>query len=349
MQVIKLTLPFLFMSIHPLKKILAPLVGLVLVAATATACGSDDDGASGATDNLPAGEGTTEYPLDLETEYGTTTLEERPDRVVAYGGLGPELALSLGITPVASNDWEQFSSFLADHGAGDIGTILEPVDGNVPVEAISAEEPDLILVNTTEQTDVDQLSEVAPVLAYGYSWGPDGTDWREQLEKLGEATDLAGAAADVEKTHDESLGAIREDHPEYADHTANFISDRGGQVNVEAYTGSPAEEFFVQLGFRPFGKAEEFSDTETVSGERFADLDADVIFIYDPSDGTPTLSGSDAFQNLDAVKNDLAFPLTPSDDDPFPGTLAVGLRDPAPLTDVWLAENIEELLGDRLA
>lgn len=336
------------MLTHSLKKLAAPLFGLVLVAGTVTACSSDADDASDASSRLPAGEGTTEYPLELDTEYGSTTLEDRPEKIVAYGGLGPELALSLGITPIASNDWEQFSSFLSEYGADDIDTILEPVDGNVPVESISAEDPDLIVVNTTEQSVFDQLSQVAPVLAYSYSWGENGTDWREQLARLGEATDLAEAAANVESTHDDAIQAIRDENPEFAEYSANFISDKGDNVDVESFAGSPGEEFFAQLGFQPFEKAEEFTNTDVVSGERYADLAADVMFIYDPSGGMPTLSGSQAFQNLPAVQNDLAFPLELSDDDPFPGTMAVGLRSPAPLTNVWLAEHIVDLLGDKL-
>lgn len=337
-----------FRRLRTTRRFAAPLLGLALIAATATACGSGDSGPD-ATDHLPAGEGKTSYPVDLDTEYGTTTLEERPEKIVAYGGLGPELALSLGITPVASSDWEKFSPFLSEHGADDIGTILEPVDKNVPIESISAEDPDLIVVNTTEQKEFDQLSEVAPVLAYGYSWGPGGADWQQQLADLAEATDLQDKAAEVEKTHDAAIQTVRDEHPEYADHSANFISDKGGSVYAESFGGSPGEEFFTRLGFRPWENAGEFpSASEKVSGERFGDLGADVMFIYDPAGGLPTLSQSAAYRNLPAVKNDLAFDLVSSDTDPFPMVLAVGLRSPAPLTDAWLAENVSDLLGDRL-
>lgn len=332
-----------------LRTLAAPVLGLTLLAGAVTACGSDDGDSPDASAHLPAGDGATSYPVTLETGYGSTTLEERPDRIVTYNGLGTELALSLGITPVASGDWEQFSSFLSDFGADDIDTVLEPVDGNVPLEAISAAEPDLIVVQTPEQKDVDQLAKIAPVLAYDYSWEPGEKDWQGQLADLAEATDLASRAEEVVQTHGEAVAAVRDEHPEFADHSANFISDKGGSVYVESYGGSPAEEFFSQLGFRKWEDAGDYTSAfNKVSPEKFGDLGADVIFVYDPSGEMPTLDGNRIFDNLPAVKADRMYRLVNTDDDPLAMTMAVGLRAPAPLTDAWLAEHVAALLGDTL-
>lgn len=58
--------------------------------------------ASEASSLLPAGEGTTEYPLTLETPFGETVLEERPERVAVVSAVGvdTESLLALNAVPV---------------------------------------------------------------------------------------------------------------------------------------------------------------------------------------------------------------------------------------------------------
>ncbi len=52
---------------------------------------------------LPAAEGTTTYPLTLESPYGTGILEKRPERVAAIvpNAVDTEMLLALGVKPAA--------------------------------------------------------------------------------------------------------------------------------------------------------------------------------------------------------------------------------------------------------
>ena len=54
---------------------------------------------------LPAAEGTTTYPLTLESPYGTSILEKRPERVAAIvpNAVDTEMLLALGVKPVLSS------------------------------------------------------------------------------------------------------------------------------------------------------------------------------------------------------------------------------------------------------
>ncbi|MDN6376891.1 MULTISPECIES: ABC transporter substrate-binding protein [Corynebacterium] len=340
-----------------------------------TACGSDDsstdatttdspagstaDTGSTATDLMPAGEGTTTYPMSVETPLGTAELTERPDKIIAYGGVTTELALSLGFTPSAANDWSSTRSFLADYGADGIGDVLEPPDGQVPVEAIAALDPDLIIYSGGQDADKTyaQLSAISPTMGYGAASTDKGRPWSEQLADLGTATDLQDAADTVQQDHDDALAAVREDHPEYAGRTATFISDKGGSIYFETYGGGPGEAFFSSLGFDTLPTAGKYSENTQLSEENIADVEADVIFVYDPSNGIPTLKANPTFTAFPAYKEDRVYALPAghqkdgeeqSDAEKLGTTMAVGLSSPAPLTEQWMAEQIVDKIDDSL-
>ena len=149
---------------------------------------------------LPAGEGTTEYPLTLETPFGETALEERPERVAVVSAVGvdTESLLALNAVPVfavAKYDgedpwlpedlWEQVE-FTEQGDAGE----------EISAESIAASEPDLIVnlqaYETFDQNRFDQLSSIAPVL---YA-DAEETSWQDVLNSLGKTLDLETAAAE---------------------------------------------------------------------------------------------------------------------------------------------------------
>lgn len=318
----------------------------------AVACSGDDssDGGEKATEFMPAGEGQSSYPLDVTTNVGTATLDKRPERVVTYGGLATELAVSLGITPVASDDWRTYNSFLEEKGAGKIPETIESVDNGAPTEAIAEADPDLIayFAWSDQGKAFEQLSSIAPVIVY------DSIDvsWRQQLDDLALATDLPGAAAKVVEDNETGLAGVRDRHPEWEGKSAEFISDKGGGIYIESYGGSTGEKFFHTLGFVSPKIAEKYNSSNAGSGneiskEHIGLLDADVIFVY-TSKGMPTLSADKTFQNFEAVKKGLVFPLYYDDpDNEDPVAVAVGLRQPGPLGEIWLAEYFENLMGDK--
>ena len=102
--------------------------------------------AQGASVLLPEGEGSTQYPLTLETPFGHTVLDKRPERVavVSAVGVGTESLLALDAAPVFAvakydgedpwlpNDlWEQVE-FTEQGDAGE----------EISAEAIAASEPE---------------------------------------------------------------------------------------------------------------------------------------------------------------------------------------------------------------
>lgn len=318
------------------------------------ACSGDgeDTGNGDATEFMPAGDGRSSYPLKITTSVGTAELEQRPERVVTFGGVSTEVALSLGIVPVASDDWTTYSSHLEDDGAARIPQIIDPVESGAPTEAIAEADPDLIVYFSWKDQgrDFDQLSSIAPVIVYDST----DVDWRTQVRDLALATDLGDAGDAALQKNDTAMAGIRDEHPEWKGKTAEFISDKGGGIYFESYGGSTGEKFFHSLGFTSPEVAGKYNSSNSgtknqISTENIGELDADIIFVY-CSKGMPTLSASSTFQGFEAVKKGLVFPMEYDDpDNKEPVSVAVGLRQPGPLTEVWLAEYFERLLGDKVA
>ena len=130
---------------------LAVLLGL-------TACGADDDPAAGsaASGTSPAEDA---FPVTLDTEFGTTTVEEAPERVVVLGLTDADAVLALGVTPVAVQQWlPQFAEYGVGPWAEDL--IAEAVDGgetevlpntgvvDYDVEEVAALRPDLVVASS---------------------------------------------------------------------------------------------------------------------------------------------------------------------------------------------------------
>ena len=155
--------------------------------------------AQGASVLLPEGEGSTQYPLTLETPFGHTVLDKCPERVAVVSAVGVDteslLALdAVQVFAVAKYDgedpwlpkdlWEQVE-FTEQGDAGE----------EISAEAIAASEPDLIVklqaYETFDQDRFNQLSRVAPVL---YTDAEQPT-WQDVLTSLGETQDLRDAAA----------------------------------------------------------------------------------------------------------------------------------------------------------
>ena len=88
------------------------LVALVALTVALAACGSDDDddtaadASADASDEAaaPAGDGNG-FPVEIEHTYGTTTIEEAPERIVTVGLTDQDTAIALGTVPVGITQW----------------------------------------------------------------------------------------------------------------------------------------------------------------------------------------------------------------------------------------------------
>lgn len=305
-------MPFATLASRSTAVVAATLVALLAL----SGCSASDDASDNATSDsslLPAAEGTTSYPLALETAYGETTLEERPERIAVIGGLGDqESVLALDIAPVVGSDsgmyyWNEGTRF------DEVDTFVDPWADAFEFEKLLAAEPDLIVASTYGklEDDFERLASIAPVLVVepsgDYAW-----DWRELVRSVGEATDLA-SLAEREITETESrITEAAEAHPEYNGRTVSIIINRGQEAGIQfVNTGaSPATELLDELGFAEHPNIAELDKLEwgDVSIENIGLVDAEALVVArHGGDGTVEaatewLEGNPLYQQLGAVQ-----------------------------------------------
>lgn len=239
------------------------------------------------------GSGGAELIGTASTMFGEIEVPAPEDgelTVVALGWSDAEMALALGVVPVAVYDWQSFGA--EGKGVGPWATelfgdvepeILERGDESLNYEQISGLEPDLIL-NTrsaNDEDEFDRLTEIAPTV-----YGPEGagafaTQWRDQLALIGDAVGKADEAesliADVEGQIEDAAAA----NPDFEGTTVASVSKFGDAYG--AYLpGDGRFDLLAELGFVNNPAIEELESSgfyAEVSAENVSVFDADTAVI----------------------------------------------------------------------
>lgn len=316
---------------------------------------------------LPPGEGTTEYPLELETAWGTTVLEERPTRVAAVQQTAQdaEILAALGVTPVLMSDAVDKAAVWTRDALDALPAPAEstyPSDSSTPpFETVAASEPDLVIATGTDlSVGFDDLAAIAPVVA-----APTADDveasWEDNLRRIAEALDLSAAGEQVIEDYRTHFADVAAAHPDLQGLTASYSVFYGGSTGLTYFTptGSDAEQVFLDLGFAPNPNAEDFADTPTVSPELYSKLDSDVIIISDNNSAEfEQMTDNAVFAQLPAVRDNhlavlnLLDPSCPNGyvfhDTCNPGNLAWALARLGPLSGTWAAERLVDVVNTTL-
>lgn len=273
----------------PARRRRAVLAAAVLSTLTLAAC-------TGTTTEEPQDEPAAQdsaFPVTIEHAFGSTTIDEAPERVVTWGWGSTDATVALGVTPVAipfqayGGDEEGVLPWIREalEAAGkEIPTVLPDTGDDVPFEDIAMAEPDVILAQysgiTAEQYET--LRAIAPVVAY--AGDPWSTPWRDVVTIAGEALGEQDAAAEVLAGIDEQIATHRSEHPEFEGLTLATAWDVGGTFYVYA-DEDPRVEFMLDLGFENAPAVETLDTDEspfylTLSYERLDELQSDVLVAY---------------------------------------------------------------------
>lgn len=307
---------------------------------------------------LPAAEGKASYPMTLSSPYGETVLQKRPERIAAIvpNGIDTELLLSLGVTPVLNSSMISEGGYLEAYGAADLQRYEFVRGEDVPMEAIAAAKPDLIVTvgwvpGFGEVKDIyGRLAKIAPVLTSPAS-DQRVVAWQESIRILGDALDLRDAAESVIKEHDELFAEIRKEHLEFAQQTATWAIYYGAANGLQYFSqpGSAPEHFLTDLGFDPNPSAAEFAGDTTVSDEMISKIDADVLILGQSAATTPEemdthVTGTTLFKNLGAVKSGKFVLLPPKTADG--GDLLWAITSGGPIGNAWAAKQVVPMIAD---
>ncbi len=345
----------------PRARISSLAASIVLAALVLTGCSTSPTSADGADSSdslLPAAEGTTEYPFTLETAWGETVLEERPERiaVVTSGGVDTQVLLSLGVTPTLASDLVTRSVPTMEAISTEIETLYESdFDNPYPLETIAANNPDLIIATNDDLTDVyDDLSEIAPVLAHSDAADIDQITWQDRIALIGEALDLSDDAANVVSDTDEFFANFREEYPEFDGLTASKITVYGGDYGMYYDAEATTTTLLSQMGFASNPVDEQFLGNDgDISAEMIGLLQSDVLIIgyNEGTDIDSLLTGQSLYQTLPAVQNGHSIVIESLDssyvvnDVESDGELGWDIARSGPLSSPWAATRLAEVIS----
>ncbi|MEV6267799.1 iron-siderophore ABC transporter substrate-binding protein [Kribbella sp. NPDC051936] len=296
-------------------KVVSAVSAVLLATTTLAACGNDGDKQA----ESSAGAAQSGFPVTLKNTFGETTITTKPERIVTLGWNAQDVVYALGETPVGMPKVtygptpEGVTAWDAGKFDKSKTTLLDTGD-KYPFEQIAALKPDVILApyEGFDEATYKTLSGIAPTVAYpGAPWQ---TTWQDQTLLVGEAL---GRKADAEKLItgiQDKIKQVAAEHPEFKDKTITVGSF--GPENYIYMPGDPRVQILNEMGFKnaPGVEALEKTNTKkefslTVSKEKVADVDADVLIAYVDGIGTQKFLADPVYSSLDAVKTGGAYPL----------------------------------------
>ncbi|QPC81347.1 ABC transporter substrate-binding protein [Phototrophicus methaneseepsis] len=256
------------------------------------------------------------FPVTIEHKFGSTTITEAPQRVVAIGYTEQDYLLALGVTPVAVRYWygdEENAIFpwATDYVEGEPPVVLNMTFGSLDYEEILSLQPDLISAVTAgiSQEEYDLLSEIAPTIAQTDEYIDFGMPWQETMRIIGEAVGQPEEATAIVEEVENLFEEARAENPEFEGKTvavAYFLEGAYGFYTAQDSRG----RFFTELGF---DMPEELLDVAgesfyaQISAEQVGLLDQDLIAVLNLQfieGGQEALEADPLFGQLDAVQED---------------------------------------------
>lgn len=247
-------------------RVTAALAGLALLVGLAACGGGEAQQSANQGGTAQAG-----FPRTVQHDKGSTTIETKPERIVALDPSLVEAVLALDrplLGGIGSyGDDREFPSYLGDvvSGTEEVGPLESP-----NLEAIAALEPDLIVSATVRHDALyDELSAIAPTV-FVETTGPM---WKENITMLGKALGAEAKAAQSLSAYEQRAAALGKAINEKANNpTISAIRFMGGPTRLlgkESFTGivlddmglarpkaQDVDEFAVEIGEEQIRKAD---------------------------------------------------------------------------------------------
>jgi iron complex transport system substrate-binding protein len=252
---------------------------LLVMTGCASSTPESDTGSSAATGN------TVETMFgDIETPAASDDL-----KVVALGWSDAEMALALGVVPIAVYDWQSFGAETKGVGPwavdafGDVTPeIIERGDDALNYEQIELLDPDLIL-NTrsaNDEAEFERLSQIAPTVYAPEGTGAFATDWATQMTSVSEALGLADEGQAIIDETTTAISDAAAANPEFAGLTTAAGAKFGDAYG--SYTaGDGRFDILADLGFVSTPGIEALSTPDSfyvaISAETVSAFDSDVL------------------------------------------------------------------------
>jgi iron complex transport system substrate-binding protein len=272
-----------------------------LTALALAACGDDDESSTGSSSPRESAEPAA-FPVTIDHKYGSTTIEEAPERVAVVGLREQDALLGLGIVPVATSEWYgEHPGAIFPWARDELGDAEPPIvlsykDG-IEVEKVAATRPDLIIGVYSGMTkkEYETLSRLAPVVAQPKGLPDYGSSWQQETLMTGQAVGKPEEAQKLVEESEALIAKAAEENPDFAGQQAAIVSDYQG---VFVYGPQDVRSRFLEeLGFQyPPELADAFPDEfgGQLSEERMDALDVGTLVWFADGDRTEKELRSDS-------------------------------------------------------
>ncbi|MFK0286701.1 iron-siderophore ABC transporter substrate-binding protein [Streptomyces sp. NPDC090499] len=292
------------------------LASVILLAATAVACGSSDSGSddgSGSSSSAAKASSAGAFPVSIAHKFGSTTIKSEPKRIVTVGLTDQDAVLALGKVPVGTTEWlggykGAIGPWAQDKlGSSPAPTVLKDTGTGPQVEKIAALRPDLILAvySGLTKAQYESLSKFAPVVAQPKQYNDYGVPWQQQTEEIGQALGKADEAKTLVSGVEARFAAAKKANPEFTGATAVMATPYEGTFVYGSE--DPRSRLLSDLGFslpKDLDKVIGDQFGANISKERFdlLDQDVDVWIVPDTTSAVTKLHSDKVYADLNVVK-----------------------------------------------
>lgn len=191
------------------------------------------------------------FPVTFEHKFGTTVIEQQPERVGTVDYNGADNILALGFQPVFVRYWYgETDNGLWSWAQDSLTTEPVVIKGDIDFEAVANAKPDVIFAfwSGIDQSTYDKLSQIAPTIAVPAGMGDYAMPWDQQALTVGKALGKAAQAQAGIDSVKAKLAAYADQHPEWQGKTI-AIGNRWND-NVGAYTSHDIRPLLMaEMGF----------------------------------------------------------------------------------------------------
>lgn len=236
------------------------------------------------------------FPVTIDSALGKTTIDAAPKRVATWGWGAQDIALALGVVPVAMPKFSYggdakgvlpWDAEKIKELKGSTPQLLDADSGEVPFEQFVKAKPDVILApySGLTQTEFDTLSKIAPVVAYPAK--PWATSWRDQTAIVGKALGMTSQADALVKKTESSVAALADKYPAIKDKTFFYAAaNQPGVLNVYR-AEDPRVQLLNDLGMTDSPSIASLDSSKgdgsffyQLSYENLSKIDTDLLVMY---------------------------------------------------------------------
>ncbi|WP_108250460.1 ABC transporter substrate-binding protein [Planctomonas deserti] len=287
-------------------------------------------GCSSSPEETPSGEASGnggETLGTVETMFGTIEVPQPEDelRVVALGWSDAEMALALGVKPVAVFDWQSFGE--EDKGVGpwasdlfedETPEILERADETLNYEQIEVLDPDLILNvrSSNDEQEFNRLNEIAPTVYAPEGTAAFATRWDVQMTSVAAALGESEQGESIIEDTKAAIAAAAAEHPEFKGLTT-VAGTKFGDAYGAYLAGDGRFDILADLGFVNAPGVESLEPSgffTAVSAEQVGALEADVPVILPIGYTVAETQADPLLASLAAVQQGRAVFIDPEDE-----------------------------------